>query len=108
MTRRKMSQEELELFHKHLIDKGFLIEAGWAGFMHSVYIKPLQGDQLRQLRQAFFAGAQHLFASIMTVLDPEENPTRDDLRRMDLIHQELGRFIQEFKLEYLTPPQGRG
>ena len=46
--------------------------------------------------QAFFGGAQHLFGSIMSILDPGHEPTERDMRRMDLIAHELEAFIHEF------------
>jgi hypothetical protein len=64
-----------------------------------------------ELRMAFFGGAQHLFGSIMGILDPGEEPTEQDMRRMDLISHELETFIVEFKQRHgindpdIGPPQ---
>jgi hypothetical protein len=41
----------------------------------------------------------------MTILDPGEEPTETDLRRMDLIDRELKQFIQEFQLRHV-PTKG--
>jgi hypothetical protein len=57
------------------------------------------------MRMAFFAGAQHLFGTIMTVLEPGDEPTPKDLQRMDLIHLELDAFIKDFSLKH-TPTKG--
>jgi hypothetical protein len=43
----------------------------------------------RELQLAFMAGADHLFSSIMNILDADAEPTDADLRRMDQIHREL-------------------
>jgi hypothetical protein len=48
---------------------------------------------------AFMAGAQPLFASIMNVLDPGEQETGADLRKMDLIDKELRAFAREMQLK---------
>ena len=56
--------------------------------------------QLDEMRNAFFAGAQHLFALITSVLEPGEEPTEKDLRRMGSIADELDRFIEDFKLRH--------
>lgn len=101
----KQTPEQVEAITKALIDKGLLIEAGWIAFASIVYPSATE-QQYEMLRQAFFAGAQHLFASIMNVLDPDENPTEDDMKRMVNISEELEQFIQKFKLQYLTPVQG--
>jgi hypothetical protein len=53
----------------------------------------------------FCAGAQHLFGSIMSVLEPGDEPTDKDLQRMDLIHKELDAFIKDFSLRH-TPTKG--
>jgi hypothetical protein len=81
---------------KDLIDAGRLIEAGWVGFRMMAVPPDAPRTQLDAMRLAFFAGAQHLFASIMTVLEPEREPTENDLRRMDQIAKELERFKEEF------------
>lgn len=62
--------------------------------------------QLDEMRKAFFAGAQHLFASIMVVLDLGSEPTDKDMERMNRINDELSQFAEEFKLRY-APPAGR-
>jgi hypothetical protein len=55
------------------------------------------------MHYAFMAGAQHLFSSIMTILDPEAEPTERDLKRMDLIDQELEAFRKEMELRAAKP-----
>jgi hypothetical protein len=91
---------------KELSDRGKLIEAGWA----SLRVMSLPPDapevQIREMRYAFMAGAQHLFASIMVILDPGEEPTDADMRRMDLIQRELDAFRKELELRY-EPARGR-
>ena len=43
-------------------------------------------------------GAQHLFASMLGMLDPGVEETPDDMRRMELIARELETFAEELKL----------
>jgi hypothetical protein len=88
----------LETLSRKLADDGKLIEAGWVSMrIHAI---PLNAPavQLDNMRLAFMGGAQHLFASIMTILDPGIEETAADLRRMDLIHQELESFRKELEL----------
>jgi hypothetical protein len=90
-------RQRLEQLSKRLADDGKLIEAGWVGMqLHAVPLD-VSPVQLNEMRNAFMAGAQHLFCSIMTILDPGAEPTEADLRRMDLIHQELDAFGQELE-----------
>jgi hypothetical protein len=92
---------EIENLTKDLTDKGLLIEAGFAALRHMAIAKDASAEQVDEMRGAFFAGAQHLFASIMSILDPgDEEPTENDLRRMSLISDELDRFLADYKLRH--------
>lgn len=76
-----------------LNDEGKLVEAGWLSYRILVMPAEVGAVQLDETRKAFFAGAHHLFGSIMTILEPDAEPTEADMRRMDLIHQELQKFM---------------
>ena len=93
---------DIEKLTKDLTDKGLLIEAGFVALRHMAIAKDATDEQVDEMRSAFFAGAQHLFASIMAFLDPgpDDEPTEDDLRRMSLISDELDRFLADYKLRH--------
>lgn len=93
----------LERLSRALADQGKLIEAGFVGMRLACDLQNAPADQLREMRMAFFAGAQHLFSSIMTILEPGAEPTDKDLARMDLIETELQEFIKDF--EARLPPK---
>lgn len=99
-------RQYLEQLSKRLADDGKLIEAGWLGLRLQVIPLDAPAIQLNDMRYAFMAGAHHLFSSIMTVLDPGAEETDADLRRMDLIHQELETFRKELELR-LAKPAGK-
>jgi hypothetical protein len=99
-------QDAAELLAKELSNRGCLIEAGWIIFKGMTIPPGASEIQIREMRLAFMAGAQHLFASIIGVLDPGEEPTDADLRRMDLIDRELDAFRKELELRY-RPTKGR-
>lgn len=85
---------------KRLSDQGRLIEAGWI-ILRAMAVPPDAPEmQVNEMRYAFMAGAQHLFSSIMGTLDPDEEPTDADLRRLDLIHNELEAFRKEMELRH--------
>ncbi|HEY1900754.1 MAG TPA: hypothetical protein VGG49_13280 [Steroidobacteraceae bacterium] len=44
------------------------------------------------MRKAYMLGAQHLYASMIGIMDADREPTVQDLRRMELIHNELEAF----------------
>lgn len=89
----------LERLTKELVDKGQLMEAGWLSLRLAAIPAEASALQLTAMRKAFFAGAQHYHASIMTFLDSEREPTEDDLRRMTSIAEELEKFAQLLELE---------
>lgn len=104
-TRPGLSPEALQALSKTLTDNGLLIEAGWTALRAAAIPKDAPALQLEEMRNSFFAGAQHLFSSIMTILDPGTEPTDADLGRMALIQDELNRFIRDYQLRRL-PAEG--
>jgi hypothetical protein len=92
----------LERLSRELTDQGKLIEAGFVAMRRACDLHDAPADQLREMRMAFFAGAQHLFSSIMSILEPGAEPTEADLQRMDLIRTELDEW--RAKLADLVKP----
>jgi hypothetical protein len=80
---------------KKLVDEGKLIEAGWVGLYVMAVPADASEEQVRVMRQAFMAGAQHLWASIFAILDAGEEATEADLARLGLIAAELEAFHDE-------------
>lgn len=83
---------------KKLADDGFLIEAGWQS-LKALVLQDAPEIQIREMRKAFFAGAQHLFTSLMQVMDDGNEPTPDDLRRMEMVSVELEAYTDALKRE---------
>ena len=81
---------------RKLVDEGKFIEAGWVALRFTL---PADAPpiQLEEMRKAFFAGAQHLFAGIMSILEPGAEATAKDLHRMTVIAQELRHFGDDLK-----------
>ena len=102
--RRRIEQAATDLT-KELTDEGKLIEAGFAAFASLVIPKDAPTIQLREMQLAFMAGAEHVWSSIMNILDPGEEPTAADLRRMDLIQRELDEWRGKFS-ERIDPAKG--
>jgi hypothetical protein len=95
----------LERMTKKLADEGKLIEAGWVGLRIAADLINAPPDQLSEMRKAYMAGAQHLYSSMMTLLDEGEEPTEADMRRMALIDAELRAFGDELLRD--LPTHGR-
>lgn len=84
--------ERAERLTKELTDKGLIIEGGWMGLVIHMGLENAPKAQLDNMRKAFYAGALHLFSSIMTILEPGAEPTEKDLKRLDLMDAELRKF----------------
>lgn len=97
------SREIVDELCKALTDQGQLIEAGWRSYELTVLDENARDIQRKETRIAFFAGAQHLFGSIMGILDPGTEPTEKDLVRMNQINDELNNFLTAFKLAHGIP-----
>lgn len=93
--RERMTPVQIEaekLTHK-LADEGLLIKAGFVGYMAACFPdEQPSAIQSRELEQAFMAGSLHLWSSIMVMLDPGTEPTARDMRRMDLIANEIDAY----------------
>lgn len=90
-------KEVVDALTRKLVDKGLLVEAGWISFNRLTIPLIANKEQRDDMRVAFFAGAHHLFSSIMSMMGANEEPTEKDMERMNLIHKELQSFIEEFK-----------
>ncbi len=91
----EVSDKALEQLSRDLADKGKLIEAGFVALRLKAMSRVAPPIQVAEMRMAFMAGAQHLFASIMTILEPGDEPSDTDMRRMSLISDELDAFAVE-------------
>lgn len=101
-----VTNEEHQNLCREFTDRGKLIEAGFIGLQFAAIPEDAPPVQVEEMRMAFFAGAQHLFGSIMGIFDPDAEPTDKDLERMGLINSELNEFIEQFKAKH-TKPGGR-
>ena len=89
--------EIIDRLTKQFTDDGKLIEAGFQAY-RMLSIPPDAPDiQVKECRLAYFFGAQHLYASVMGILDDGDEPTEEDIKRMELIHKELEAFIEDVK-----------
>lgn len=93
-----MSQKAfIDELTKKLIDDGRLIEAGWQGLRIFALPQNASEIQVTEMRKAFFAGAQHLYASILSFLEPGTDETPNDMKRMEMLDKELRQFVQELR-----------
>jgi len=81
---------------RECIDRGQIIEGGWRA-LEILMLQGVSDVQRTEMRKAYFFGAQHLWASIMGILEPGTEPTDLDLERMSKINAELEKFVEEMK-----------
>lgn len=105
MNKARLIEQAAISVTKDLTDQGKLVEAGFAAFAHLVIPKDAPAVQVQEMRLAFMAGAEHVFSSIMAIMDPGEEPTDSDLRRMDQIHTELENWRGKL-FDRVQPTQG--
>lgn len=76
------------------------IEEGWKSYRSTVVPSNASDIQLKETRQAFFAGVAILFEVLMMDLDPGKEPTDEDMRRMDDLHAEIDEYGQSLDRRY--------
>lgn len=79
------------------------IERGWQSYRRMVVPPDAPDVQVKECRQAFYAGAAILFEALMLKLDPGEEPNEADMQRMAAIQHELYTFGAEIDKRYLKP-----
>jgi len=100
-------ERHLKNLEQELLEKGMLMEAGWVSFRLAVGWASAPKEQLEECRNAFFAGAQHAFSSIMNVMTDDKEPTEEDYRRMQMIDDELFEFLEAFCVKHGLPTPRR-
>lgn len=55
-------------------------------------------QQFIDLRRTFYGGASALYFLLMTMLDPEDEPTENDMQKMHKINSELIAFNEAVKI----------
>lgn len=95
-----MNQERKKAYEAllaKLADEGRIIEAGWIAYCYTVLPPEVSKIQLAETRKAFYAGAQHLFSSILGFLEEGVEPSAKDLIRMNLVADELNTWVVEVR-----------
>ena len=101
MSDEQRMRQMVKALTEKLAADGKIIEGGWVAF-EAVALKGVSKIQSTEMRKAFFCGAQHLFTSLIQVLDEGIEPTEKDIDRVNKIQKELERFTLELK------PRGYG
>jgi len=92
----KLTNDQILQMTKSFADAGLLISAGWVGCQAALTNESTPRATVDKLRDAYFSGCQHVFNSIMGILDPGEEPTEADLNRLTLLADELEQWEKTF------------
>lgn len=98
--RAKKVSEIVDKATKQFIAEGRLMESGFTAYCIMCLPDDTSEAIIEAFRTAYFSGAQHLWATVMRILDPGGEPTEADLVRMDKIDTELREFYDEMKQRY--------
>lgn len=93
---KELQRQIADALNRELADRGQIIEGGWKAF-EILSLQECSELQRTEMRKAYFFGAQHLWATVMNILEPGEEPTELDMERMSKINAELDRFVEEIK-----------
>lgn len=79
---------------------GLLVETGWQ--IHKGIILQIADNDPRlfDIRLAFMAGAEHVFTSLIGMMDEGDEITDGDMKKMALLDQEIGKIRAELELAF--------
>ena len=98
-----------EMMMRESVKHGKGIAIGWAGFRKMVVPKDASPQQVTDMRNAFYAGAMHLFHTVLSALSPKKDEiTQGDLDAMHSVTQELAEFEKYVTATYGHPLKGEG
>lgn len=103
MPIREEVRKAAEAIQKRLLEEGHALQGG---FMAYCLVRGVSNEAVRErVRDAFMAGAESCFTSMMMGLDEGKEPTDDDMRRMSMIWSEIEAWRKDRELEF-APPGG--
>jgi hypothetical protein len=77
--------------------KRMLMAEQWNQFAEKVLPSTVSSFQRREMRRAFYAGAESILFRVIQAFAPDSEPTDGDLQIMEDLDQELKDFAQDVK-----------
>lgn len=74
-----------------------LMAEQWDSFARAVFTRETPGIQRKEMRRAFYAGAQAILHGVIAAFAPESEPTVEDLKIMADLDRELSDFAEMVK-----------
>lgn len=95
----QLTEAQLQELVKNLAGAGKLVQAGWVACAMMYIDRSTPSKVEEKVRNAYFAGAEHVFKSIIAMLDPGDEITEADLNRMTLLHNEIEEWATLIRAE---------
>lgn len=99
IQRERHVREIAQRVTEDLSQEGRLIAGGWRAFEILTGLERAPELQRSEMKLAYYSGAQHLFASIMNILEEGQEPTEGDLNKVTAIHEELEQWVRQQKAQ---------
>ena len=77
-AKRRAVRAAHDMIAKGLVERGQLIAGGWRAALLVMGWDTKPRAEQEALRIAYFSGAQHLFGSMMAIMDEDREPTEAD------------------------------
>jgi hypothetical protein len=77
--------------------KRMLMAEQWDSFARAVLPRDASATQKREMRRAFYAGAQGILHGVISVLAADHEPTESDMQIMQDLERELSDFADMVK-----------
>jgi len=99
--KRRIVTEVARQIQKKMADDGKILTGG---FLAYCVVNQITNESARlRAKDAYYAGAEHVFTTLMNALDPDtpdHEPTAADMQRMDKLWNEISAWQEEQKLKF--------
>lgn len=88
-----------------MADQGQIVAGGFAAYRETM-ILGASPETVAAHRLVWIAASDHLYSSMMLILNSESEPRDQEMRRMDILHAEIVALRNEMELT-VAPIKGR-
>lgn len=99
ILRERHIREVADTVSKDLALQGRIVEGGWRAMEILLGLTDAPKVQREEMRKAYFFGAQHLFATLVNVMDKDAEPTEQDIQIMQKVSDELENFVKQYEAQ---------
>jgi hypothetical protein len=103
MCSQRTVREELNVrIIRHYAEQGQLCKLGWTAFQAGIQASGITFSEHERvlMRDAFYMGIQHCYASMMQTVGEDEGNEEADFKIMKTFTDELHEFLQDFMVRH--------